>query len=118
MGAVRFRLVLITYLLPRYRGEHELRIRHHRRGYRIILVRIPIPTSSNTLIAIFCWGKALVFLWVRSSFPKTGNITYQLTASTVQGDTIKAPFRTLMNTEHQPKLPQETGPTKRTRMSL
>jgi hypothetical protein len=40
LDALRFRLVLITHLLPRYQGQHELRICHYNRGYLIILVRI------------------------------------------------------------------------------
>lgn len=39
LDAFRFRLVLVTHLLPRHQGQHELRICHHSRGYRIILVR-------------------------------------------------------------------------------
>ena len=43
MDAVRFRLVLVTHLLSRHRGEHELRICYHRWSYRVIFVRTLIP---------------------------------------------------------------------------
>jgi hypothetical protein len=45
LDAICFRPILVTHLFPGYQGQHELRLRHHGCGYRIILVRGPVSAS-------------------------------------------------------------------------